>query len=60
MLSVSYIDSFTFLYVDDNRTSQETHVRASAACYRDIITYFTFCLLTGRAAYHQEACSLLN
>jgi hypothetical protein len=28
-------DSFTFLYVDDFRTSRERHLRASTACYED-------------------------
>jgi hypothetical protein len=28
-------DSFTFLYVDDIRTSQETYQRASTDCYGD-------------------------
>jgi hypothetical protein len=30
-----------FLYVDDVRTSQETHLWASKTCYGDI---FTFCM----------------
>jgi hypothetical protein len=30
-----------FLYVDDFRNSQETHIRASTACYRDSFTSFT-------------------
>jgi hypothetical protein len=34
-----YRDSFTFLYVDDVRTSQNTHLRASTVCYRDSITF---------------------
>jgi hypothetical protein len=33
-----YRDHFTFLYVDDVRTSQNTHLRASTACYRGIFT----------------------
>jgi hypothetical protein len=28
-----YGDNFTFVYVDDVRTSEETHLRASTACY---------------------------
>jgi hypothetical protein len=28
-------DGFTFLYVDDVRTSQESHLWASTACYGD-------------------------
>jgi hypothetical protein len=36
-------DSFTFLYVDDVRTSQEIHLWISTACYGD-----SFTLLTGR------------
>jgi hypothetical protein len=35
----SYGDSFTCLYVDDVRTSQETRVWASAACYEDGFTF---------------------
>jgi hypothetical protein len=31
-----YVDRFTFLYVDDVRTSQQTHVRAS---YEDNVTF---------------------
>jgi hypothetical protein len=31
-------DSFTVLYVDDVRTSQETHPRASTTCYGDSFT----------------------
>jgi hypothetical protein len=34
-----YRDSYTFLYVDDVRTSQETHLQASTACYGDIFTF---------------------
>jgi hypothetical protein len=32
-------DSITFLYVDDIRTSQETHLRASTACCGDSFTF---------------------
>jgi hypothetical protein len=32
-------DSFTFLYVDDVRTSRETHLWPSMAYYRDRIFY---------------------
>jgi hypothetical protein len=32
------VDSFTFIYVDNVRTTQETH--ASKACYVDIYLYF--------------------
>jgi hypothetical protein len=31
-------DSFTILYVDDVRTSQETHIRAFTVCYGDSFT----------------------
>jgi hypothetical protein len=34
-----YRDSFTFLYVDDVRTSQETHLQVSTACYRASFTF---------------------
>jgi hypothetical protein len=34
-----YGDSFTFLYVDDVRTSEETHLLASTACYRSSFTF---------------------
>jgi hypothetical protein len=34
-----YGDSFTFLYVDDVRTSQEAH--ASTACYGDIAIFIS-------------------
>jgi hypothetical protein len=33
-----YGDSFTFLYVDDVRISEETHLWASTACYGDNVT----------------------
>jgi hypothetical protein len=33
-----YGNSFTFLYVDDDDTSQETHLWASTACYGDSFT----------------------
>jgi hypothetical protein len=33
-----YGDSFTILYVDEVRTSQETHVWASTTCYGDSFT----------------------
>jgi hypothetical protein len=32
-------DSFTFLYVDNVRTSQEAHLWAFTACYRDSFTF---------------------
>jgi hypothetical protein len=35
--------SFTFLYVDDVHTSQET-LMSSTTCYRDCFTSFLFCL----------------
>jgi hypothetical protein len=35
-----YADSFTFLYVDDVRTSQETCLWASTACYGDRFTFY--------------------
>jgi hypothetical protein len=35
--TVSYGDSFTFIHVDDVRTSQETCLRA---CYRDSSTFY--------------------
>jgi hypothetical protein len=31
--AAGYGNSFTFLYADDVRTSQETHLWASTACY---------------------------
>jgi hypothetical protein len=34
-----YGDSFTYVYVDDVRTSQETHLCTSTACYGDSFTY---------------------
>jgi hypothetical protein len=34
-----YVDTFTFLYVDDVRTLQETHVWAFMACFRDGFTF---------------------
>jgi hypothetical protein len=34
-----YVDSITFLYVDDVRISQETHLWASIAFYGDIFTF---------------------
>jgi hypothetical protein len=34
-----YGDRYTFLYVDDVRTSQETHLRGSTAFYGDRFTY---------------------
>jgi hypothetical protein len=33
-----YVDSFTFMYVDDFRTSQETQLWVSTACYKDSFT----------------------
>jgi hypothetical protein len=33
-----YGDTFNFLYVDDVRTSQETHLWASTSCYGDTLT----------------------
>jgi hypothetical protein len=33
-----YRDSFTFLYVDAVRASQETHLRAYTSCYGDSLT----------------------
>jgi hypothetical protein len=35
-----YGQSFTFLYVDDVHTSQETHVWASTACHKDSFTFY--------------------
>jgi hypothetical protein len=35
-----YGDIFTFLYVDDIRTSLETHLWASTACYGDSFTFY--------------------
>jgi hypothetical protein len=35
-----YGDRFTFFYVDDDSTSQETHVRASTAFYGDSFTFY--------------------
>jgi hypothetical protein len=37
-----YGDSFTFSHVDDVRTSQETHLWASTACYRNRFTFHFF------------------
>jgi hypothetical protein len=34
-------DSFTCLYVDSVRTSQETHLWASTACYGDSFTFYS-------------------
>jgi hypothetical protein len=34
--------SFTFLYVDDVRTSQETYIWVSMASYGDILTFYMF------------------
>jgi hypothetical protein len=34
-------NNFTFLYVDDVRTSLETHLWASTACYTDSSTFYT-------------------
>jgi hypothetical protein len=34
-----YEKSFTFLYADDLRTSQEAHLRASTAFYKDNFTF---------------------
>jgi hypothetical protein len=36
-----YGDSFIFLHVADVRTSQETHLWASRACYGDSFTLYT-------------------
>jgi hypothetical protein len=36
-LTACYEDILTFLYVDDVRTSQETHLRDSTACDGDIV-----------------------
>jgi hypothetical protein len=33
-------DNFMFLYVDDVRTSQKTHLWASTACYGDSFIFF--------------------
>jgi hypothetical protein len=38
-LSVLYKDSFTFLYVNDFPTSQETHLCASTDSYEDSLTF---------------------
>jgi hypothetical protein len=38
--TTSYGDSFTFLYVDNFRTSQETHLKAFTACYEVNLIYF--------------------
>jgi hypothetical protein len=35
-------DSFTFSYVDDVRTSEETHKRTSTACYGIALIFFLF------------------
>jgi hypothetical protein len=40
-----------FLYVDDIRTSQETHIWASAACYGDSFTILVFPLKHGCGIY---------
>jgi hypothetical protein len=34
--------SFTLLYVDDVRTSHETHIRPSTASYRDSFTFILY------------------
>jgi hypothetical protein len=36
----SYGDSFTLLYIDDVRTSQETHLWVSTACYGFSFTFY--------------------
>jgi hypothetical protein len=41
-----YRDSFTFLYVDDVSTLQETHVWASTACCGDSFTLSVFTLFS--------------
>jgi hypothetical protein len=38
--TVCYGDIFTFLYVDDVRTSQETHLCSSTVCYKYVFTSF--------------------
>jgi hypothetical protein len=35
----SYVVSFNYLHVDDDRTSQEAHLRASTAWYGDSINF---------------------
>jgi hypothetical protein len=40
-------DSYTSLYEGNIRTSQETHLRVSTACYRDSSTSFTYRLPQG-------------
>jgi hypothetical protein len=39
-----------FLYVDDVRTSQDTQVWASTACYRDIFSFIYVDLHTSQEA----------
>jgi hypothetical protein len=50
-----YMDSFTFLYVDDVRNSQEAHVWACITCYGDIFTLLLLSLysyMTDYQIYH--------
>jgi hypothetical protein len=48
---------FTLLYVDDVRTSQETHLWASAPCYGDSFTLlYLDNVRTSQGAYASTAC----
>jgi hypothetical protein len=40
--TASYGDSFTFLYLDDVRTSQETHIWTPTACYVDRFIFYIY------------------
>jgi hypothetical protein len=40
-----YGDGLIFSYVDDVRTLQETHVRASTACYANSFTFYVQIML---------------
>jgi hypothetical protein len=39
-VTACYRNSFTFLYVDAVRTSQETHIWSFTACYEDSFTFY--------------------
>jgi hypothetical protein len=60
--------SFTFLYVKDVRTSQETHLWASTACFTDNFTFLYLedvrtsqeTYLQAHTAYYGDSFTVLN
>jgi hypothetical protein len=63
-----YEDSFTCLYVDEDRTSQERHLWSATACYGDRFTFlyvndvisFAIFVILMMEAIHTSASSFLK